>query len=256
VLACGLAVTVFSDLPSLRLFGWLSAFSMIAALVADLFILRPTVTFLRRLAQSRADQRPPARLPVAGRAQPLRMVIETSCTSAAAPGSVTTCWLPRVETARLAENRRLPRAPGWCRAGPPRDIAADVAAGLEEAAGDRPALARDVAPEVEAVAVAGAAQILLHAVAAVRHRVVGAAADALARPARHADRAVARPRPFEVLERPGPAALRQGGGGRKCHDGGDGRKAERACRRSGQMREHRRTLVWFHCGCTFSVARE
>jgi predicted RND superfamily exporter protein len=26
VLACGLAVTVFSDLPSLRLFGWLSAF--------------------------------------------------------------------------------------------------------------------------------------------------------------------------------------------------------------------------------------
>src|SRR5258706_141004 len=38
VLACGLVVTVFSDLPSLRLFGWLSAFSMVAALVADLFI--------------------------------------------------------------------------------------------------------------------------------------------------------------------------------------------------------------------------
>ena len=36
VLACGLAVTVFSNLPSLRLFGWLSAFAMIAALVADL----------------------------------------------------------------------------------------------------------------------------------------------------------------------------------------------------------------------------
>src|SRR4051794_26743387 len=31
VLACGLVVTVFSDLPSLRLFGWLSAFSMVAA---------------------------------------------------------------------------------------------------------------------------------------------------------------------------------------------------------------------------------
>lgn len=46
VLACGLVVTVFSDLPSLRLFGWLSAFSMIAALVADLFILRPTAMFL------------------------------------------------------------------------------------------------------------------------------------------------------------------------------------------------------------------
>src|SRR6202034_2895929 len=42
VLACGLVVTVFSDLPSLRLFGWLSAFAMIAALFADLFILRPT----------------------------------------------------------------------------------------------------------------------------------------------------------------------------------------------------------------------
>ncbi|HYI26486.1 MAG TPA: MMPL family transporter, partial [Bradyrhizobium sp.] len=42
VLACGLVVTVFSDLPSLRLFGWLSAFAMVAALVADLFILRPT----------------------------------------------------------------------------------------------------------------------------------------------------------------------------------------------------------------------
>src|SRR4030081_1402607 len=46
VLACGLVVTVFSDLPSLRLFGWLSAFSMVAALVADLFILRPTSMFL------------------------------------------------------------------------------------------------------------------------------------------------------------------------------------------------------------------
>jgi uncharacterized protein len=51
VLACGLAVAAFSDLPSLRLFGWLSAFSMIAALVADLLILRPTITFLSHLAR-------------------------------------------------------------------------------------------------------------------------------------------------------------------------------------------------------------
>jgi hypothetical protein len=43
-------VTVFSDLPSLRLFGWLSAFAMMAALTADLFILRPTATFLFRLS--------------------------------------------------------------------------------------------------------------------------------------------------------------------------------------------------------------
>jgi predicted RND superfamily exporter protein len=48
VLSCALAVTVFSDLPTLRLFGWLSAFAMFAALLADLFILRPTIVFMRR----------------------------------------------------------------------------------------------------------------------------------------------------------------------------------------------------------------
>ena len=51
VLACGLAVTVFSDLPSLRLFGWLSAFAMLAALVADFLILRPTMTLLVGIAR-------------------------------------------------------------------------------------------------------------------------------------------------------------------------------------------------------------
>jgi uncharacterized protein len=53
VLACGLAATVFSSLPSLRLFGWLSSFAMIAALVADMLILRPTIMYLRRLLGSR-----------------------------------------------------------------------------------------------------------------------------------------------------------------------------------------------------------
>jgi predicted RND superfamily exporter protein len=48
VLACGLAVTVFSDLPSLRLFGWLSAFTLVAALIGDLLILPATVMFLRQ----------------------------------------------------------------------------------------------------------------------------------------------------------------------------------------------------------------
>jgi len=48
VLACGLAMTVFSDLPSLQLFGWLSSFAMLTALIADLFILRPTIMFLLR----------------------------------------------------------------------------------------------------------------------------------------------------------------------------------------------------------------
>ena len=57
VLACGLVVTVFSDLPSLRLFGWLSAFAMIAALTADLFILRPTAMFLLRLSRRAAPWR-------------------------------------------------------------------------------------------------------------------------------------------------------------------------------------------------------
>jgi predicted RND superfamily exporter protein len=51
VLACGLAVMVFSDLPSLRLFGWLSAFAMLAALTADLLILRPTAMWLNQVAR-------------------------------------------------------------------------------------------------------------------------------------------------------------------------------------------------------------
>ncbi len=57
VLACGLVVTVFSDLPSLKLFGWLSAFSMLAALTADLLILRPTAMFLRSLARRMKSSR-------------------------------------------------------------------------------------------------------------------------------------------------------------------------------------------------------
>ena len=57
VLACGLAVTVLSDLPSLRTFGWLSAFAMIAALIADLLILRPTAMFLFRLGRRMRRQR-------------------------------------------------------------------------------------------------------------------------------------------------------------------------------------------------------
>jgi predicted RND superfamily exporter protein len=51
VLACGLAMTVLSSLPSLRLFGWLSAFAMVAALIADLFMLRPIATFLSKVVR-------------------------------------------------------------------------------------------------------------------------------------------------------------------------------------------------------------
>jgi hypothetical protein len=57
---------VFSDLPSLRLFGWLSAFSMISALFADLFILRPTAMFLinlsERISGPRASEQPKPQL--------------------------------------------------------------------------------------------------------------------------------------------------------------------------------------------------
>jgi predicted RND superfamily exporter protein len=58
VLACGLAMTVLSSLPSLRLFGWLSAFAMIAALIADLFMLRPIATFLSKVARQRSWRSP------------------------------------------------------------------------------------------------------------------------------------------------------------------------------------------------------
>jgi uncharacterized protein len=55
VLACGLVVTVFSNLPVLRLFGWLSAVAMLLAVIADLTILRRTITLLRIWA-TRAEE--------------------------------------------------------------------------------------------------------------------------------------------------------------------------------------------------------
>ena len=58
VLACGLAMTVLSSLPSLRLFGWLSAFAMIAALIADFFILRPVATYLSKVARQMSWRSP------------------------------------------------------------------------------------------------------------------------------------------------------------------------------------------------------
>ncbi len=56
VLACGLVVTVVSDLPSLRLFGWLSAFAMVSAVTADMLILRPTVMLMRNIARRWSGQ--------------------------------------------------------------------------------------------------------------------------------------------------------------------------------------------------------
>ncbi|MDE2364802.1 MAG: MMPL family transporter [Hyphomicrobiales bacterium] len=58
VLSCALAMTILSNLPSLKLFGWLSAFSMLAALAADFLILRPSIALFSRWAQRyRAPQR-------------------------------------------------------------------------------------------------------------------------------------------------------------------------------------------------------
>ncbi len=48
VLACGLAVTVFSDLPSLRLFGRLSATTLIAAMAAGLLLLPACMLLVKR----------------------------------------------------------------------------------------------------------------------------------------------------------------------------------------------------------------
>lgn len=52
VLACGLAVTVFSDLPSLRLFGRLSATTLISAMVAGLLLLPACMLLVKRLENS------------------------------------------------------------------------------------------------------------------------------------------------------------------------------------------------------------
>jgi uncharacterized protein len=48
ILAFGLGVTVLSDLPSLRLFGKLSALTLVAALIGDLLLLPASVLLYRR----------------------------------------------------------------------------------------------------------------------------------------------------------------------------------------------------------------
>jgi uncharacterized protein len=48
VLAFGLGVTMFSSLPSLRLFGKVCAITLVASLIGDLIFLPATVAFARR----------------------------------------------------------------------------------------------------------------------------------------------------------------------------------------------------------------
>ena len=54
VLAFGLGVTVFSDLPSLRLFGIVCGVTLLASLIADLVFLPASIVVLRRLFPYRA----------------------------------------------------------------------------------------------------------------------------------------------------------------------------------------------------------
>jgi len=55
VLACGLAVAMFSDLPSLRLFGRLAAITLVAALIGDLMILPSVMLLIRRMRRRSAQ---------------------------------------------------------------------------------------------------------------------------------------------------------------------------------------------------------
>jgi predicted RND superfamily exporter protein len=70
VLAFGLGVTMFSDLPSLRLFGWLGAFTLLAALGGDLLILPATAVLLRRLWRAFRQRRAAAMAGVADQRGP------------------------------------------------------------------------------------------------------------------------------------------------------------------------------------------
>ena len=60
VLAFGLGVTVFSDLPSLRLFGLVCGITLLASLVADLVFLPATIMLARLVWPLRAPARPAA----------------------------------------------------------------------------------------------------------------------------------------------------------------------------------------------------
>lgn len=56
VLAFGLGVTVFSDLPSLRMFGLVCGFTLLASLVADLVFLPATIMVGRKLWPQRSSR--------------------------------------------------------------------------------------------------------------------------------------------------------------------------------------------------------
>ncbi len=63
ILAFGLGVTVLSDLPSLRLFGKLSALTLVAALVGDLLLLPASVLLYHRFVRRLRSGAPHAKHP-------------------------------------------------------------------------------------------------------------------------------------------------------------------------------------------------
>lgn len=57
ILALGLGVTVLSDLPSLRLFGFLTSVCLLASLIGQLIILPSAIVFYRRIWPLQSDDR-------------------------------------------------------------------------------------------------------------------------------------------------------------------------------------------------------
>ena len=233
VLACGLVVTVFSDLPSLRLFGWLSAFSMVAALVADLFILRPTAMFLINLSQRlRGTCARAAEAPVANETRPTARAgsdqsepgsgsREAGGGTRATVGAALALHHRNGHASDLALGADLHRL--LVAVGPQRQvggksgsldehldlaaargalqIAENIAAGFAPVAGNPVALARDIAAQVEFVAIAGAMESLLQTQSGAVDLVVGLAADALGRSVGKSHGAVSGPCSVETGKR-------------------------------------------------------
>jgi predicted RND superfamily exporter protein len=57
VLAFGLGVTVFSDLPSLRMFGFICGTTLVASLLADLVFLPALIMLVRKIWPARGAGR-------------------------------------------------------------------------------------------------------------------------------------------------------------------------------------------------------
>ena len=164
VLACGLAVTVFSDLPSLRLFGWLQRLRDAGGAdrrppdpAADGDVPQSAGAAVQGIAAGPLG-RPIVRGGITSRAPARSRLPRSRCP---ASGSITVCELPLVaDRQRRVEAHARARWPGCC---PPVALPASEPKtprrGLVPRAGDVAAVVGDVARQLELVAVAGAAQV-------------------------------------------------------------------------------------------------